>query len=150
MWEGDSVGWFCLWRKDATGTSLETEGPDGSCGPDGDTRGSSPFSVERSGVTTLGGATVDVCDLELSTCAAYNVFRGRCESRDAPDTPDHSRCGFDPPNDGFCASIREGGSWRCSLPCNAAGTDGANQCPRAGQIMCEDTAEPPFCDTSVP
>ena len=79
-----SVGNFCAWRQDATGTGA----PAGNCF-------NSPPYVRNTTATSVDGIVTNVCVLRTSTCAAHRHFSQPLCSMDAD-------CGAPSVNDGFC------------------------------------------------
>ena len=93
-----SVGNFCAWRRDATGTGA----PAGNCF-------NSPPYVRDVTATSIDGVATSVCVLRTSTCEAHEDFsRKACTMPGMAD----SDCGAPSVNDGFCAP----GS-RCTVEC---------------------------------
>ncbi len=100
-----SVGNFCLWRQDATGTYA----------PNGDCTAAPPYAKIIADATSVDGTTATVCGLQLTTCPALHDWRNkRCSG---PGTGD-AECGADGLDDGFCV-VAGSLTNLCTIPCAA-------------------------------
>jgi hypothetical protein len=94
------VGNFCVWRRDATGSGA----PNGSCN-------NVPPHVNLVSTTSVDGVAAMFCELQVSTCPAFNNFRRGATVPPPPvtmctgmttGTMDDPGCGAPGLADGFC------------------------------------------------
>ncbi len=119
-----SVGNFCLWRKDATGVGA----PNGVCGT------FRPFAQSAS-ITSVDGATTNVCQLATTTCVAFLQYRTTVAGCTTPGIDD-AACGAAGFNDGLCRL--DGDSLpKCTYRCDTNEDCKAGRtCPATGDQYC--------------
>jgi hypothetical protein len=122
------IGYFCAWRLDAP------NGPDGSC------FSQRPYVAAREDVSSLDGATADVCLLAVTTCPAFADHRSKdCQTTPGSGVGDDALCGHpDAPHDGYCAKADDT-TFRCTTPCGGADDD----CKAS--FTCDTATEPDTC-----
>jgi len=77
-----------------------------------------PFAERRDGVVSASGATVDVCDLATTSCAAFLHFRtaqAACTGFGVPASASDGECGAPAVADGLCRLSGVGN--RCTYGC---------------------------------
>jgi hypothetical protein len=100
-----------------------------------------PYLSPRADVVSIEGATVDVCDLGLTTCPAELGavgYKSNC-GVDADGKPvasgavrgENDLCGQEGLDDGFCV-LKGGLGYRCTVPCLAD-----EDCPDGAGVTCK-------------
>jgi hypothetical protein len=117
------VGFFCLWRQEAT----ELGGPMGSCS------NIPPYSAVDEVATISGETQVEVCSFTRSTCEAQADYPGQA----CGTIPDDTVCGVVGLDDGVCRP-RTGSGNRCTVLCL-----GDEDCPSGS---CNTVASPRYCN----
>ncbi|HEX7476796.1 MAG TPA: hypothetical protein VF331_03250 [Polyangiales bacterium] len=100
------VGYFCFWRKDATGSGA----PAGNC------LNVRPFAGGKLGQTSIDATTADICGLRATTCPAYKDYSSKDCS--GSGSGDNSLCDDTHASspDGYCTQDTSN-NWRCTTPC---------------------------------
>ncbi len=127
QFESATIGWFCMWQKQAGVGGAPT-----SCS------NARPYVDAVPDAESIDGTTAEVCTLALSTCPAHQDFRAT--DCNAATTSGDEECGVDETDDGYCRLFESGPDvYRCTAGC---GSD--DDCPVG--FACDTLVTPRVCE----